>query len=75
MFWSSTASVFANGLTWTRFLDIALVCELKGDLGMAELAGSKAVEVKRDCQGVNFPNYNRYTDVFDRIKSKLALLS
>jgi hypothetical protein len=66
--------VFANWLTMTRFLDIALVCELKGDHGMAEVAGSKAVEVKRDCQGVDFPNYNRYTDVLDRIKSKLALL-
>lgn len=56
-----------------RFLDIALVCELRGDLGMAELTAGKAVEVKRDCQGVDFPNYSRYTDVLHRIKTKVAL--
>ncbi|KAI4616993.1 uncharacterized protein J4E87_008505 [Alternaria ethzedia] len=55
------------------FLDIALVCELRGDLGMAELTAGKAVEVKRDCQGADFPNYSRYTDVLHRIKSKVAL--
>jgi hypothetical protein len=60
-------------LTLTRFLDIALVCEIKGDLKMAEATAIKALEVKRDCQGVDFPNYNRYTDVLHRIESKIAL--
>jgi hypothetical protein len=55
-----------------RFLDIALVCEIRGDVDMAEVAAGKAVEVKRDCQGVDFPNYSRYADVLDRVKSKVA---
>jgi hypothetical protein len=54
-------------------LDIALVCEIRGDVGMAEVAAGKAVEVKKDCQGVDFPNYSRYADVLHRIKSKVAL--
>lgn len=65
--------LFAHKLTSIRFLDIALVCEMKGDLKMAEVAAIKAVEVKKDCQGADFPNYNRYADVLHRIKSMMAL--
>jgi hypothetical protein len=60
-------------LTSIRFLDIALVCETRGDLGMAEVASARALEVKKDCQGADFPNYNRYADVLHRIKAKRAL--
>jgi hypothetical protein len=55
-----------------RFLDIALVCELKGDVKMAELTAAKAAQVKLDCQGADFPEYARYAAVLQRIKMKLA---
>ncbi|KAL1798116.1 hypothetical protein ACET3X_002153 [Alternaria dauci] len=55
------------------YLDIALVCEMEGDLRMAEVAAIKALEVKRDCQGEDFPNYGKYADVVRRIKAKVAL--
>jgi hypothetical protein len=54
-------------------LDIALVCEFKNYLKMAEAAAVKAVGVKKDCQGVDFPNYGYYAEVLERIKAKLAL--
>jgi hypothetical protein len=60
-------------LTWCRFLDIALVCEAKGDLKMAEAAAVKALQVKKDCHGTDFPNYARYSDVLDRVKTKILL--
>jgi len=62
-----------NELTLTRFLDIALVCEHRGDLKMAEGAGTRAMQIKKDCQGTDFPNYDRYADSLHRIKMKLAL--
>ncbi|XP_014552346.1 hypothetical protein COCVIDRAFT_110478 [Bipolaris victoriae FI3] len=55
------------------YLDIALVCEHQNDLGMAKAAAVKAAQVKKDCQGVDFPNYKHYVEVLDRIKTKLAL--
>jgi len=55
-----------------RFLDIALVCEFNNDLKMAALTAAKAVQVKKDCQGEDFPEYGKYVDVLRRIKSKLS---
>jgi hypothetical protein len=40
---------------------------------MAEAAAVKALQVKKDCQGVDFPNYGRYSDVLGRIKAKMLL--
>lgn len=60
-------------LTLIRFLDIALVCEIKGDMHMADVVATKALEVKRDCQGEDIPNYGRYADVVHRFKAKAAL--
>jgi hypothetical protein len=54
------------------YLDIAVVCEHKDDLKMAEKVAAKAVKIKKDCQGADFPNFYRYTDVLDRIKAKLG---
>ncbi|KAF2818634.1 SET domain-containing protein [Ophiobolus disseminans] len=54
------------------FLDIALVCEVHGDVEMAVVAGAKAVQVKRDCQGADFPDYSKYVDVLRRLKTKLS---
>jgi hypothetical protein len=59
-------------LTSSRFLDMALVCELRGDVKMAALTAAKAVQVKKDCQGADFPEFRRYNDVFQRIKVKLV---
>ncbi|KAH7092354.1 hypothetical protein FB567DRAFT_588641 [Paraphoma chrysanthemicola] len=56
------------------FLDIALVCEVKDDVGMAARAIAKAVRVKRDCQGTDFPDIRRYKEVLQRIAAKLAKL-
>jgi len=40
---------------------------------MAEGAGTRAVQVKKDSQGTDFPNYAKYADSLYRIKMKLAL--
>ncbi|USP78256.1 hypothetical protein yc1106_05530 [Curvularia clavata] len=54
------------------YLDIAVICEHTGDLKMAEKVAAKAVKIKRDCQGADFPNFYRYTDVLERVKAKLG---
>jgi hypothetical protein len=54
------------------FLDIALICEFKGDYRMAGLTATKAVQVKKDCQGDDFPEYARYVEVLRRVRAKLA---
>jgi hypothetical protein len=59
-------------LTMTRFLDIAIVCEVKGDVVMAEKVAAKAVECKRNCQGTDFPNYGRYVEVLARLRAKMG---
>jgi hypothetical protein len=51
------------------FLDIALICEVNGDLKMGVLAGEKAVQIKRDCQGVDFPDFKKYAEAVERIKA------
>lgn len=60
-------------LTVISYLDIAVICEHKDDLKMAEAAATKAVEVKKGCQGEDFPNFGRYTEVLERIKVKMSL--
>jgi hypothetical protein len=55
-----------------RFLDIALICENKGDFKMAAQAAAKACQVKRDCQGSDFPDYSKYVDVVYRVQMKLV---
>jgi hypothetical protein len=37
---------------------------------MAEVAATKAMEVKKDCQGDDFPNYVRFADVLSRLRAK-----
>jgi hypothetical protein len=59
---------------WRRFLDIALICEFRGDIKMAELVAARAVETKKNCQGADFPNYARYAEVLSRIRSKMLSL-
>lgn len=38
---------------------------------MAEQAVLKAIEVKTICQGADFPNCEKYEEVFNRIGAKL----
>ena len=58
-------------LTYNRFLDIAIICEYKGDIQMARVAATKAVEVKRNCQGTDFPNFYRYEEVLRLVQPKI----
>ncbi|KAF1927708.1 SET domain-containing protein [Didymella exigua CBS 183.55] len=51
------------------FLDIALVCEYNGDFGMGVVAGGKAVQIKKDCQGIDFPDFKKYAEAVERIKA------
>jgi hypothetical protein len=60
-------------LTRYRFLDMALVCEFKGDIKMALVTASKAVQVKKDCQGADFPEYAKYAAVLERLNMKWQL--
>lgn len=59
-------------LIMPRFLDIALICEVMDDLKMAEVAAVKAVQVKKDAQGDDFPDYKKYADVLDRVRGGSA---
>lgn len=69
---TGVAKVMSPELTACSFLDLALICEVNGDLKMAEVAAAKAVQVKRDCQGTDFPEYKKYEEVLVRIKVKLV---
>jgi hypothetical protein len=51
------------------FLDIALVCECNGDFRMGVLAGEKALQIKKDCQGVDFLDFKKYAEAVERIKA------
>lgn len=51
------------------FFDLALVCEVNGDYRMGVMAGEKALLIKRDCQGTDFPDYGRYAEAVKRIKA------
>lgn len=59
-------------LIMTRFLDIALICEATKDFNMAEKAAAKAVQVKKDAQGEDFPDYKKYADVLERVRIQLG---
>jgi hypothetical protein len=54
------------------YLDIALVCEVRGDGKMAAVTAAKAVQIKRECQGEDFPEYARYEGVLRRMRAGLA---
>ncbi|KAJ4993279.1 set domain-containing protein 5 [Stagonosporopsis vannaccii] len=51
------------------FLDIALVCEANGDFMMGVRAGERALQVKRDAQGVDAADYKKYGEVLERIRA------
>lgn len=55
------------------FLDLALVCEANGDYKMAVTTGERALQIKKDCQGTDFPDYVRYTEVVERVKAGLRV--
>ncbi|KAH7380297.1 hypothetical protein DE146DRAFT_749203 [Phaeosphaeria sp. MPI-PUGE-AT-0046c] len=57
------------------FLDLALVCEHNGDMKMAEVTATKALQVKKDCQGDDFPDFGKYEDVLKRIQNKVIGLA
>ena len=54
------------------FLDLALVCEVHGDYRMGVATGEKALQIKKDCQGSDFPEYHQYAAAVERIKMKAA---
>jgi hypothetical protein len=48
------------------------VCEFKGDFKMAVLTATKACQVKKDCQGEDFPGFAKYVQVLQRNQLKLG---
>ena len=54
-------------LTHYRFLDIALTCEYNGDFKMGVLAGQKALQIKKDSQGADSLDFDKYAEVLGRI--------
>ncbi|KAH8722595.1 hypothetical protein GQ44DRAFT_828902 [Phaeosphaeriaceae sp. PMI808] len=54
------------------FLDVALLCEFAGDFSMAMMSATKAVGIKKNCQGEDFPDYHQYVMIMDRIRTKGA---
>ena len=48
---------------------MALVCEVNGDYKMGVLAGEKALQIKKDCQSIDSPDFKRYAEVVERIKA------
>ncbi|KAF2686976.1 SET domain-containing protein [Lentithecium fluviatile CBS 122367] len=57
------------------YLDLALVCEIASDWKNGVECAANAVKVKRECQGADSPDYDKYEDVLRRIylKSKAAM--
>ena len=51
---------------------MTLVCEIHSDFKMAVLTATKAVQIKKDCQGDDFPEFGKYVDVLHRNQKKLA---
>jgi hypothetical protein len=54
------------------FLDLALVCEIHGDYRMGAATGEKALQIKRDCEGSDSPEYQTYAAAVERIKMEAA---
>lgn len=61
------ASMAIQRLTHYRFLDIALTCECNGDLKMGILAGEKALKIKKDSQGIDSKDFDKYAGVLKDI--------
>ncbi|KAF2175236.1 SET domain-containing protein, partial [Zopfia rhizophila CBS 207.26] len=55
------------------YLDIALICEVKGDLAFAKVAAQKALQVCIDSQGRDFLDVPKYESVVKRIKEKMDM--
>lgn len=36
---------------------------------MGVLAGEKALQIKKDCQGIDFPDFKKYAEAVERIKA------
>ncbi|KAF2005660.1 SET domain-containing protein [Amniculicola lignicola CBS 123094] len=53
------------------YVDIALICERQGNLVIAKATAEKALRVKLDCHGPDFPDLKNYTGVVRRIKKKI----
>lgn len=51
-------------------LELALICEKAGDWKHGLEFAAAAVKTKRDCQGADFVDYGKYTDVLKRIYKK-----
>ncbi|KAF2275738.1 SET domain-containing protein [Westerdykella ornata] len=54
------------------YLDIAIVCEKKGDLLLAKRSALKALRIKLETQGPDYPDIPKYQGVVQRIKRKMA---
>jgi hypothetical protein len=54
------------------FFDLALVCEVHGDYRMGVATGEKALQIKRDCEGTDSSEYQKYAAAVERIKMKAA---
>jgi hypothetical protein len=54
------------------FFDLALVCEVHGDYRMGAATGEKALQIKRDCEGSDSPDYQTYVVAVERIKMMAA---
>ena len=50
------------------------MCEHKNELQFAGRAAAKAVQTKKDCQGQDFPEFDKYMEVLRRISTKLEPL-
>jgi hypothetical protein len=61
-----------SSLTTYRYLDIALLSEQKGELQLAKQCALRALKIKLDCQGPDYPDVRNYTGVLQRINKKIA---
>ncbi|PVH93834.1 SET domain-containing protein, partial [Periconia macrospinosa] len=51
-------------------LELAILCERTNDWQHGLEFAASAVKMKRDCQGADFPDHGKYTEVFKRIYGK-----
>lgn len=51
-------------------MDLALACEFMEDFTHGQDMAANALRIKRDCQGEDSPEYEKYKDTLKRLRGK-----
>lgn len=54
-------------LTVRRYIDLALACEFAKDFKNGQDMAANALRIKRDCQGEDSPQFDKYKGILKRL--------